>query len=624
MKRELLFCISIILFSGLLYSQEWTVTEVATCPNDKAYGICLGNGHNDGTNRLYVSTRGEATDGAIYEYTYQSGSWQLTATVGTGLRNLVTIAVGDGRNDDINRLYAVEWGGVSSNIYEFTWNGSTWVKVTMASPAKPMLSVVIGDARGDGVHRVYVAGWIIHREYEWNGTGWDYTNISIAHGAEGPVFFGRGRNDGVLRYYTPGNHVKEFTWSGTAWSDSSSVSATGGAPETVVIVDGRNDGIERIYTQDNSGTHEITRNGASWTSQMISTQSGRSFIMSAKTKSDGKNYLYNTDIASPLREYKYNSGTGLYEYTTIDAATGATALIDVGAGRNDNVVRIYTPGYAAGKIYEITNTNPMILDLPAEISGDDIICPEGTGVVSTGVFESYQWFRRYFGSTETIPIPTEYGQSVTMDFYDYAASYLSVEVSVGSSRFTSAEFFVDGYAFSPPTVMTTGEFTIGSEGQSLLCEGDVMYFTLSDPFNTNIVWYKDGNPIAGQTSQILTVTEPGTYSVEGAPSECPAFIQNPGVPLVVELCDPSSINGQHDNFDLRIYPNPVRDKLYLYPANKISGADYTIFDNAGREVKKGRLNEDAAIDFSGIKNGIYYLQLDKNPDVRYKISKTGR
>ncbi len=620
MKTNFTFLFLIIL-SGLAYSQEWTVTEIGTCPNDKAYGICLGNGHNDGINRIYVTTRGEATDGAIYEYTYSAGSWQMTATVGTGLRNLVTVAVGDGRNDDINRLYAVEWGGTSSNIYEYTWNGTTWNRVTVASPGKGMLSLIIGDARGDGVHRVYVAGWIIQREYEWNGAGWNYTDISISHGAEGPVCFGRGRNDGILRYYTPGNHVKEFTWSGTAWSDSSSVSSLNGAPETVVVTNGRNDGVERIYTQDNNGTHEITRNGSSWVSQMISNQSGRSFLFSAKTKSDGRYYLYSSDVGSPFREYSYNSTTGQYDYTTIDAATGATALIDAGAGRNDNVVRIYTPGYATGKVYEITNNNPFILDMPLTVSGENMLCPDGTGVVSTGEFESYQWFRRYYGSSETTPISGEYGQSVTMNFNEYAASYLSVEVSVGSSTFTSEEFFVDGYAFSPATVSSSGDFTIGTNGDLLLCEGSTMYLSLNDPYNTNIIWYKNGNPVIGETGQTLTITEPGEYYVEGAPAECPDYIQGPGLNLNVVDCNVNYSGFRNTGHISDFYPNPVNDRLHFSNPDNLKGSVYTISDNTGRVVKKGKTGTDASIDFTEIKNGIYYLQFDKTPDVKYKISK---
>ncbi|MDD3687157.1 MAG: T9SS type A sorting domain-containing protein [Bacteroidales bacterium] len=621
MTTKLLFLSIAILIFANLFSQEWTVTEIGTCPNDKAYGICLGDGHNDGTNRIYVSTRGEATDGAIYEWTWNGSAWQMTATVGTGLRNLVTITLGDARNDGVTRLYAVEWGGTSSNVYEYTWSGSAWNRVTLASPTKPMLSVVVGDARGDGINRLYVGGWIIQREYFWNGSSWTSTDISTAHGTEGPVFFGVGRNDGKIRYYTPGNHVKEFSWNGTAWADSSSVSTSLGWPETVAVTDGRNDGVQRIYTQDNSGTHEITRSGSSWVINTIEAQSGRSFLFSAKTKSDGKNYIYSTDVGSPMREYKYNSGTGLYEYTTIDAASGATALIDAGAGRNDNIVRIYTPGYATGKIYEITNTSPFILSVPPVISGDNMLCPEGTGQLSTGLFDTYQWFRRYYGSSDTEAIPNETGQSLSMGFYDYAASYITVKAGLNGHYFMSAEFFVDGYAFAPATVVSTGEYTVGTSGEFVLCAGDEMYFTLNSPYTTNIVWYKDGSPIAGQTGQTLTVTEPGNYYVEGAPVECPAFIQGPGVNLEVVSCDPSGITTDGTSVKSRLYPNPADSYTRIFPGAKYIGASYKITDSSGRIAGAGICDEDGKINCSDLSRGVYFISFDKYPDIRLKLLK---
>ena len=209
-----------------------------------------------------------------------------------------------------------------------------------------------------------------------------------------------------------------------------------------------------------------------------------------------------------------------------------------------------------------------------------------------------------------------------MDFYNYAASYLSVEVTYGGDTYTSAEFFVDGYAFLSPTVTSSGDFTIGSGGESVLCEGDVMYFTLNDPYNTNIVWYKDGIPIPGQSGQTLTVTEPGEYYVDGAPAQCPNYIQGPGVGLTVVACEPIKVPSLRENNKIAFYPNPVSDKLNFYQNNSMKNVGYILLDNSGRQVKSGKIGDAASIDFSDIKNGIYFLQLENNPDVKYKICKT--
>src|SRR3989339_373090 len=359
MKIISLFFI-LINFTG--FSQEWNVRTIGTCPKDKAYSICVANGRNDGLNRIYVSTRGESLDGSIYEYTFNGQQWALSSTVTGTLKNLVTISVGKGRNDSINRIYAVEWGSTTSRVFEYTWNGSAWIASLIATTGKGMLSCIISDAHGDGINRLYVGGWIIHREYTWNGVSWDAIDISTTHGSEGPVAIGKGKNDGVFRYYAPGKRVKEFSWNGITYDESDSISNASGWPETVVIEQTRNDGIYRLLTQDNSGIWEYTWDNTVWSGQKIDGRRGRSFLFSGKTKSDGKSYTYSTDIDSAFREFSYDSEISGYTSQNIDAATGATALLDIGVGRNDDTFRIYTPNYATGAVYEITNISPYVIN----------------------------------------------------------------------------------------------------------------------------------------------------------------------------------------------------------------------------------------------------------------------
>ncbi|PLX07744.1 MAG: hypothetical protein C0596_09980 [Marinilabiliales bacterium] len=353
--------IIVLLMSIAGFSQEWTVEEVGTCPMDKTYGIVLADVHGDEVQRLYVSTRGEPSDGAIYEWTYNGSSWELTSTVATGLENLVSLTAGDVKGLGVNKLYAGEWGGAGSRVFEYTWNGTGWDEALVESPGQGVISMIVGDARGDEVQRLYASGYIIHREYTWTGTDWSIVDINSTYGTEGPALIGEAKNDGVIRYYTPGNRIREFSWNGSSYDETASISGADGWPETVVVQDTRNDGVNRVMTQDYNGTYEYTWNGSSWDEVNVSARAGRSFLFAAKTKADGKYYIYNTFCGDVFREYSYNSGTMSYDYTNIDAATGATAIIDVGTGRNDNVVRLYTPGYASGKIYEITNVDPLIV-----------------------------------------------------------------------------------------------------------------------------------------------------------------------------------------------------------------------------------------------------------------------
>lgn len=168
------------------------------------------------------------------------------------------------------------------------------------------------------------------------------------------------------------------------------------------------------------------------------------------------------------------------------------------------------------------------------VSGDNMLCPNGTGTVSTQQFDSYQWLVRIYGTPDTNPIPGATSQSLTVDYANYAASYVSVIVTAGAQTDTSAEFMIDGWMFPGMTVMSDGEFTIGPNGESMMCPGDTMYFHVNAPYGTNTQWYESGNPIPGATDPTLTVTQPGVYEVLSAPGACPDMISSPGVSLVVD------------------------------------------------------------------------------------------
>ena len=299
----------IMLLSLSVFAQDWIVEEVGTCPMDKTYGIVLADVHGDDVQRLYVSTRGETSDGAIYEWTYSGTSWEMTSTVATGLTNLVTLAAGDVKGLGVNKLYGSEWGGVSTRVFEYTWNGTGWDEVLVENAGAGVISLIIGDARGDEVQRLYASGYIIHREYTWTGTDWSIVDINTTYGTEGPAFIGEAKNDGVVRYYSPGNHIREFTWEGTQFDETASISNADGWPETVVVQDVRNDGVNRVITQDYNGTYEYTWNGTDWDEVDVALRAGRSFLFAAKTKADGKYYVYNSFVASAFREYSYNTMT---------------------------------------------------------------------------------------------------------------------------------------------------------------------------------------------------------------------------------------------------------------------------------------------------------------------------
>ncbi|MBI3237872.1 MAG: T9SS type A sorting domain-containing protein [Flavobacteriia bacterium] len=247
------------------------------------------------------------------------------------------------------------------------------------------------------------------------------------------------------------------------------------------------------------------------------------------------------------------------------------------------------------------------------ISGNDMLCPESTGTVATQVFQGYQWYQRYYGSVDTVLIPGATSQSLLMDAYNYSASYLIVEVTDGMVTEMSPDFFVDGWAFLPPTVMTSGDFTIGQNGESIICEGDTLFFELMQPYTTNIVWTNNGSPIPNQTNNVLEVTTSGNYHVSGAPSVCPDYNQNLGVILQVVVQDCSAAGIDENVFSgTLVFPNPASDLLTVqHPSQSIS--TIAIHDGVGRYIKSVQVNQMTTdIPVDELSEGTYFVTIHSN------------
>ncbi|QQR86245.1 MAG: hypothetical protein IPJ76_16885 [Flavobacteriales bacterium] len=155
-----------------------------------------------------------------------------------------------------------------------------------------------------------------------------------------------------------------------------------------------------------------------------------------------------------------------------------------------------------------------------------ILCPDDVGVLMTQVYDSYQWYKdgnMITGATSQ-QLPVSYAQD--------AGSSFSVEVTDSGCTEMSPSVLVDGWAFIGLTVMTAGDpLHVDSMANFYYCEGDTAILILMPPYDTNIQWYDNNQPIPGATDDTLIVTTTGNYTVSGAPAICPNFNQTLGVVL---------------------------------------------------------------------------------------------
>ncbi len=359
--------ILLLLFGATqLLSQDWNVLEIGQCPTPGSYDLVLADGQNDGSQRIYVTT----IDGGVYEWSYQNDNWTMTNTVHPGpINNLMHIAAGNGRNDGTNRIYFAEWDP-SARVFEATWDGANW-QIQQIGPAPDInTGIVVGDGRNDGINRLYISGSYGLQEWEWTSSSWNITPLnSNYHEVSGDI--GQARNDGTNRIFMNSNCPRELSWNGSSFAQNDVLCPLDTWPDAVQIADGRNDGTQRVYvniTDNPGGRWEYSWNGSGWDSQLIEATSHRGDIHLAKLKSDGANRVYTTTSdyfvgpADDLFEYEWNGSDWVQTGTVLDAVSGATAMLASGNGRNDDTIRMYTPNYVTGGIYEITHILPFVLE----------------------------------------------------------------------------------------------------------------------------------------------------------------------------------------------------------------------------------------------------------------------
>ncbi len=349
--------LAVFMLFSVLYGQ-WNKSLVGTAPNVLNL-IRVGDGRNDGVQRVYAICE----DARVYEWTYTGSGWSR-AVIGTlpGTGWCLGIDIGKGRNDGLNRIYATQ---IDGNIYEFFYNGSQWVRTALGNPNSTIYGVFVGPGRNDGQNRIYASGdGVPPVEYTWTGSFWRKDTVQNANLQQWLPCVGMGRNDGINRLYLPNSMgttrtVAEYTWSGSGYVRSDLPSLSGN-PLCISIGPGRNDGVNRLYVSSRTKAFEFTYQSGSW--QVVDIIPGygneaRYNIAIGKAKVDGKNRVYITCSGTQFIEVSWNGSA--WVDTVIDAVSAATCGVAIGRGRNDDTVRVYGCN-RNGEVWEFTHINPYV------------------------------------------------------------------------------------------------------------------------------------------------------------------------------------------------------------------------------------------------------------------------
>lgn len=375
LKKLAALAITLIIVSGCfnsLYSQEeWKMEPVGTY--DWFYEIKIGDGRNDGINRLYSATY----DGHLLEWTFnkETFEWEMEVcgevpgSAEPVYKRIISIWIGKGRNDNLNRIYGACVNGYN---YEFFYDSSSdsW-EMNPFGYGYFQTGIIVGDSRNDNVNRVISSGYQVKiMEHSWLNNSWSPTMVSAENIDVWPSYIGHGRNDNINRIYSPNwskKYLHEFSWNGSSYDE---VKIDMDHPLVKSITgDGHNDGVIRVYSSEWDGhVVESYWDGNDWISTDImegqADNHSRYGLCFGKTHDDDVNRLYSVAQFGALREHYYEDGE--WNNTEIDAITGATADLTVGDARNDNINRVYVAG-SNGNLYEYTHTDFTNLNIVGDL-----------------------------------------------------------------------------------------------------------------------------------------------------------------------------------------------------------------------------------------------------------------
>jgi len=245
------------------------------------------------------------------------------------------------------------------------------------------------------------------------------------------------------------------------------------------------------------------------------------------------------------------------------------------------------------------------------VTGDLLVCPGARNTFGTQPYDAYQWYTRPFGSSAAPqPVNGANGPAFSVD-HNNTPLYVSVSATLNNCTERSAEVLVDGLVFLLPVALSDGAFTIGPNGEAVICAGDTMYLVALSPYTTNIKWFDGEEAIPGANDDTLIVTRPGSYWFTGAPEQCPDFTASLGVRVEVVWSDIPGCATSVREPQLQgvvIGPNPVSDWVSVSVAHP-GEINLALLDVTGRPLWRSTFAGQTNIPMSDWPEGAYVLQL---------------
>lgn len=264
-------------------------------------------------------------------------------------------------------------------------------------------------------------------------------------------------------------------------------------------------------------------------------------------------------------------------------------------------------------------------------------------ISATEDYDSYQWYKLAWSTENPNPnsweiIPGAISRNLNVTYSD-VLFYFKLEVSRNNCTVESNVVFVDEFAFASPYLLITFEpdtfeYSV-DDAEYQICQGSSVILEQGWPvLYENHIWFKcipldyqnmplipphpnDPCVIPNINGDNYIATETGTYGFYSCTEYCPSDCAVLGTLQFVKLNfgNWSHCSLEHDNpnnkIDLRIYPNPTINHLFIGDRSDNFNGKLTIFDSLGKKViHKNDFKSNSPVDVSSLNNGVYTIILE--------------
>ena len=178
----------------------------------------------------------------------------------------------------------------------------------------------------------------------------------------------------------------------------------------------------------------------------------------------------------------------------------------------------------------------------------------------------------------------------------------------------------------------TADFDPGAGTFNLTPAGSSDIFISKLDSSGNFVWAKSLGGNLSEGADVIEFNYDNKPYIGGYFSSTPAYFgsialsntaNSPGDMFILRL---GTINtGFENDFkenSIFISPNPFTDNVTIQSQKYLNNESFTILDNAGRIIRRGKLNhETSEINLKGLAKGIYFLQTGKYNENTFKLVK---